>query len=220
MENNLNNEIKEKELNSFLTTLLVIVSIGSIIQSITTAASNAIWLDKGSLYLVFIPIIATIINAFFIIHFIVLKKDIIGVWLFFGMLFIQFVLFTSIGGKTFEYAFIFAFTRAIFFSLILLLRKDGEFAWETLMGNKTSIELIYNKSDSFEKTLMRNKYFVKGKDLNKFLIFLLLLASIGSIIRSITNELSTLMLLDEGKRYLAYIPIFAAIINAFIIGDL
>lgn len=160
MEDNLNKKINEKELNSFITFFLVLVSIGSIIKSITSGISNSLWLDEGSEYVAFIPTIITIINAFLIIYFIVLKKDIVGVWLFFAMLAVQFTVFVY-NGTSPEYAFIFVLTRAAFLSLILLFRKNGEFAWKTLMRNETSVEkdpTQESDSNKFTSTEFNNQY--------------------------------------------------------------
>ena len=140
------NEIKKKELNSLLIGFLILSSICSIVHSITTGVSNLMWFDKGSEYLAFIPTFFTIINAFIIIYFIVLKRNIAGVWIFFGMLFLQFLSFIYMDGKSLDYAFLFVITRVVMLSLVLLLREDGESAWKTLLRKENQKTDLKNES--------------------------------------------------------------------------
>lgn len=128
-----------KELNQFLIIYLVFTSIGSVTKSISDGLGFLRLLEQGSEYLAYILIVATVINAFVIIYFIVYKKDILGVWLFYGLIFIEFVLLLSLYGEVTHMAFIWAISRAVLFSLILFLRRNGESAWKTLNRKETQV---------------------------------------------------------------------------------
>lgn len=133
MEKSFSGKIKEKELNQFIIIFLVLTTIASVFKSIGDEISHLEVLDRGSEYLAYILIMGTIINAFAVIYFIVYKKHIVGVRWFFGLLIIELYILNVYYGESIQVVFISATTKAILLSLILLLRRNGESAWKTLM---------------------------------------------------------------------------------------
>lgn len=59
----------------------------------------------------------------------------------------------------------------------------------------------------------QHKNEVRKKELNRFLIFLFIFSSIYSINLSIANGLKIYKFLDEGLKYIAYLPITATSVN-------
>lgn len=151
MEDKLNSrlELNQGELNQFVSIYLVLTSIGSVINSIASGIGRLRILESGSEYLAYILILGTVINAFVVIYFIVYKKDIIGVWLFFGLLFIELIMLLSLYGESSLKAIIWAVSRVVVLSLVLLLRKNGESAWKTLSRRVNKIDEVEELDDEY-----------------------------------------------------------------------
>lgn len=151
MENKLNTGFKSNqgELNQFVIIYLVLTSIASVINSISTGITQLRILEPGSEYLAYILIFGTVINAFVVIYFIVYKKDIIGVWLFFGLLLVELIILISLHGESVQKAIIWAVSRVVVLSLVLLLRKNGESAWKLLSRRENQINEVEELDDEY-----------------------------------------------------------------------
>lgn len=184
MENNLNTQIKKKELNGLLTLLLGIIAIVSVVKSITSTLSILKVIEESSKYLAFIPLIGTIINAFIIFYFILYKKTIVGVWLFFGMCLLSFIVSISIDEKNFGSAIGFLLGQIVFFSLLLLIRQDGESAWKTLNRKDTSTktkEYQITNSNEFNDQAIKPIWSIITYILTGILFILMIIAIISSL---------------------------------------
>lgn len=135
MKHQYKNEIRKKELNRFLVFLFIFSSIYSINISIANGLKIYKFLDEGLKYIAYLPVTATSINVFVALYFILHKKTIVGVWLFFGLQFIYVLLstfITPINNYAQPLYLEISISKVAFVSLILLLRKNGESAWKTL----------------------------------------------------------------------------------------
>lgn len=187
MENSFKNEIKKKELNSFIIALFIIGSLYGFNKSLANVIELYRLLHEGVRYISYIPIIGTSINVFIALYFIVYKKSIVGVWFFFSLQIIYAMLFTFISpvnNYAHPYIWGLSFSKIIFVSLILLLRKNGETAWKTLSGNNKNSVRINNKiveSNEFNNKETKSTAQIITYILTGIVIMLMIVAIIVSI---------------------------------------
>ena len=127
------NEIKEKELNSIVIVVLTITALLSLTQSITASLQIYDILPYTQKYIAYLSPIGTAVNVFGIFYFILHKKSIVGVWIFYSIHIIGIILLlTPFSNYVMPNHIPITIGKMFWFSLVLLLRKNGESGWKTL----------------------------------------------------------------------------------------
>lgn len=146
MKQQYRNEIKEKELNSFVIIILAITAFSSLFQSVANSLQIYRILPHTQKYIAYLSPIGTAINMFGIFYFIIHKKSIIGVWIFYsihitGIL----LLLTPFSNYAIPNLIPITIGKMFWFSVLLLLRKNGEPAWKTLSRKEDYLVRINNE---------------------------------------------------------------------------
>lgn len=187
MKNRFKNEIRKKELNKFLIFLFIFGSIYGINISIANGLKINKFLEEGLQYIAYLPVIATSVNVFVALYFILYKKSIVGVWLFFALQFIYVLLstfITPINNYAQPLYLGVSISKIAFVSLILLLRKNGESAWKTLMRKDKYLIRINDKiveSNEFNNEEQKPTAQIITYILTVVVVVLMIIAVIASI---------------------------------------
>lgn len=133
MKHQYKNEIREKELNSFVIIVLTITALSSLFHSLANSLQIYDILPHTLKYIAYISPIGTAMNAFGIFYFILYKKSIIGAWIFYSMHIIAILLLlTPFSNYAMPNLIPITIAKMFWFSLLLLIRKNGQSAWITL----------------------------------------------------------------------------------------
>lgn len=146
MKHQYKNEIKEKELNSIVIIILTITAFSSLFHSIVNSIEIYDSLANIHKYIAYISPIGTAVNVFAILYFILHKKSIVGAWIFYSIHIIGILLLlTPFSNYAIPNLIPITIGQMFWFSLVLLIRKNGESGWVTLRRKDKSLVRINNE---------------------------------------------------------------------------
>lgn len=129
----------EKENNEFSCLLVAIISIGSVISVFRAFAfSLTTQTHLGNIFTSWFPFIGTVLNVFFLIYLVLNKKNILGVWFFYIMCGLTFIISSTVNGFNPNEPLLQFFIKAATLSLLLFLRNNGKSAWALLLEKSNS----------------------------------------------------------------------------------
>lgn len=146
MKHQYRNEVKEKELNSIVIIILTITVFTSLFHSIANSIEIYDILPHTQKYIAYLSPIGTTVNMFSIFYFIIHKKSIVGVWVFYSIHIIGvLLLLTPFNNYAMPNLIPITIGKMFWFSVVLLLRKNGESGWKTLIRKEKYIVIINNE---------------------------------------------------------------------------
>ena len=185
MKHQYKNEIREKELNSFVIIVLTITALSSLFHSLANSLQIYDILPHTQKYIAYISPIGTAVNAFGIFYFILYKKSIVGAWIFYSMHIIGILLLlTPFSNYAMPNLIPITIGKMFWFSLVLLLRKNGESAWITLKRKENYLVRINNEfveSNEFNNQEQKSAGQVITYILTGVVVVLMIVAIIASI---------------------------------------
>ena len=185
MKHQYENVVIEKELNSIAVIILTITALSSLFHSIGNSLQIYDILPHTQKYIAYLSPIGTAVNVFGIFYFILHKKSIAGVWIFYSIHIIGILLIlTPFNIYAMPNLIPITMGKMIWFSLVLLLRKNGESAWITLKRKENYLVRINNEfveSNEFNNQEQKSAGQVITYILTGVVVVLMIVAIIASI---------------------------------------
>ena len=129
----------EKENNELSGLLVAIISIASVISVFRVFMySLTMQIHLGNIFISWFPFVGTVLNVFFLIYFVLNKKNILGVWLFYVMCGLTFIISATVDGFNPNATLMQVLIKAATLSLLLFLKNKGKSAWKFLLENSNN----------------------------------------------------------------------------------
>lgn len=178
MKHQYKNEIKEKELNSIVVVILTITALSSLFHSIGKSLQIYNILPHTQKYIAYLSPIGTAVNVIGIFYFILHKKSIAGVWIFYSIHIIGILLLlTPFKNYVMPNLIPITIGKMFCFSLLLLIKKNGVSAWKTLSSKNNEVFKSGELYNSEQKTVAQTITYI----LTAVVIILMIVAIIASV---------------------------------------